>query len=680
MIDRPPTIDAFLGLPRLSDLRLSPDGSKLVVKTEYVPKGTKRFASALYEIDPMGESPCRRLTHLASRESKAIFAPNGSLLFTSAFPESRLADVDPHDNKPALWKMPAGGGEPHLLAKPPGGIEAIAVAHEAGMLVLASNSYSNSGSWEEDAKREDARRVAGIKAMLFTEYPIRFWDQYLGPGERHLYVIPLLDDGISAGAVQDLLPFPGTSLNATEFLNSSSFVITPNGATVVANRWRDDKSRQRFLELVAIDNASGKTWTLAEDDASYKDLVCSPDGRWIAAVRQGRCTPDYVADTTLCLIEIETGHKRNVLEGFDRWPMNPVWAPSSSAVFFTADDEGHSPIFRVDTTSGLVTQLAGSGAYSDLCPSPDGRTLFALRSTISDPPHPVALDLYTEVVTPRRLPSFEELDGLELETRVKRVSTVAKDGTPVQSWLVLPPEASVEIPAPLATCIHGGPLDSWNSWHWRWNPHVLAEAGWAVLLPDPALSTGYGLGYIRRGWGRWGDVVYGDIMSAVDSALRRGEIDSECAVAMGGSFGGYMVNWIAGHVDRFRALVAHAGKWDLESFHGTTDMGWWWEQQLGDPYEDGSRYHENSPRPSVKSIDTPMLITHGARDYRVAVSEAIRAWTDLKRNGVRATFLYFPDEGHWITKPNNIRIWYETILRFLDQHARGQEWKKPDLL
>jgi dipeptidyl aminopeptidase/acylaminoacyl peptidase len=175
-------------------------------------------------------------------------------------------------------------------------------------------------------------------------------------------------------------------------------------------------------------------------------------------------------------------------------------------------------------------------------------------------------------------------------------------------------------------------------------------------------------------------VIYADIMSAVDAAAERDDVDAGRAAAMGGSFGGYMANWIAGHTDRFSAIVTHASLWDLESFHGATDLGWWWEREFGDPYTNNYRYHHNNPRLHLKNIRTPMLVIHGELDYRVPVGEALRLWTDLKRNGVEAKFLYFPDEHHWVAKPNNVRTWYETVLSFINHYARGRKWSKPELL
>lgn len=669
-------VDNLLGLPRLSGLALSPDGSRLVVCAALPGSGGKKYVGALHELDPAGGAAPRRLTRSASGESGAAFAPDGSLLFVSARPDPEGDDDKDREDKPAVWLLPAGGGEAQVLSRPPGGVEALAVSRKDGAFVFAAASHPDTAGWEQDAAREKAREKAGVGAQLFTGYPIRQWDHYLGPRERHLYLAPQPEAGHPAGEVKDLIPAPGRSLDG------AAFDLTPDARTIVTSRWKEaEDPRERAQELVAIDAASGKERLLAGgDDAWYGSPACSPDGRLVAAVRRGIPTPEAVADTTLWLVDLQSGEGRDLLENFDLWPQNPVWDNGSGAVFFTADEDGRTPVFRVDVGTGAVARLSREGSFDSLCPSPDGRTVYALRSTVTEPPHPVALDAVAGDAEPRRVRAFAEIDDLSLPARVERVSARGADGASVRSWLLLPPGASVENPAPLAVSIHGGPVNSWSGWHWRWNPNVLVDDGWAVLLPDPALSTGYGLDHIRRGWGRWGDVVYNDLLGAVDDAAGREEIDAAKTVAMGGSFGGYMVNWIAGHTTRFDALVTHASLWSLETFHGQTDLGVWWEREFGDPYADPSRYRQNSPHLHVGEIETPMLVVHGELDYRVPIGEALALWTDLKRHNVPAKFLYFPDENHWVLKPNNARVWYETVVSFINHHARGRTWTQPDLL
>jgi dipeptidyl aminopeptidase/acylaminoacyl peptidase len=267
-----------------------------------------------------------------------------------------------------------------------------------------------------------------------------------------------------------------------------------------------------------------------------------------------------------------------------------------------------------------------------------------------------------------------------LPGQVTEVSATADDGQEIRGWLVLPDGASASRPAPLLLWVHGGPLSSWNGWQWRWNPWLAAARGYAVLLPDPALSTGYGRRFIARGWQGWGPRPYADIMTVTDVVEARDDIDAARTAMMGGSYGGYMANWIAGHTDRFRAIVSHAGLWALDQMFGTTDAPQFWQREFGPPVPGAEKYEQNSPHHHLGRIRTPMLVIHGNRDYRVPVGEALRLWSDLKLHGKEARFLYFPDENHWILKPGNVRAWYQTVFAFLAQHVLGRPWEQPDLL
>jgi dipeptidyl aminopeptidase/acylaminoacyl peptidase len=264
--------------------------------------------------------------------------------------------------------------------------------------------------------------------------------------------------------------------------------------------------------------------------------------------------------------------------------------------------------------------------------------------------------------------------------RLAEVEAAADDGQPVRAWLVLPEGASAAWPAPLLLWVHGGPMSSWNAWSWRWNPWLMAARGYAVLLPDPALSTGYGQEFIARGHRDWGARPFADIMAVTESVLARPDIDAGRAGMMGGSYGGYMANWMAGHTDRFKAIVSHAGLWALDQMFGTTDEPMFWRPQFGDPLTEPEMYEANSPHRHIERVRTPMLVIHGDKDYRVPVSEALRLWWDLSRHGAEAKFLYFPDENHWILGPGHVRIWYETVFAFLAEHVLGQDWQRPAFL
>ncbi|MGH9023533.1 MAG: alpha/beta fold hydrolase, partial [Acidimicrobiia bacterium] len=619
------------------------------------------------------------LTRSAAGDGAPAFLPDGSLLFVSPRPDPVAGpDGEGRGGKgdeatASLWCLPVGGGEARLVADPPGGIEAFRVARSSGQVVFAAGAFPGTSGADENRERYTARKEAGVTALLFESYPIRWWDHYLGPTERRLFVAdpPAAPDG-RLGDPREVARGEGRSLDLVDF------DLTPDGATLVTG-WRrhQDRGTSR-VDLVAIDLKSGERRLLAQDDADHSSPRCSPDGRFVVCVRERHGSPQRAEEVTLWLVDLRSGEARDLTPGLDLWPRSPEWDPASGAVLFLADEGGRAPLFRVELASGEVARLYRDGAISSLSASPDGSTVYALAATMSSPPGAVGLSSAGVDQGARSLPS----PGLPLQVpgRVEEVFASAPDGTQVHSWLVLPDQASPGSPAPLVVFIHGGPLGSWNSWHWRWNPQLLAARGYAVLCPDPALSTGYGQAFVERGRGRWGEEPYTDLMAAVEAAAARPDVDGDCVAAMGGSFGGYMANWIAGHTDRFRCIVTHASLWALDQFHGTTDAGVWWEEEFGDPYADPGRYIKHSPHRSVGRIATPMLVIHGARDERVPLGEALRLWTDLFRHGVEAKFLYFPDEHHWIEKPQNARLWYQTVIAWLDQHLLGKPWDRPALL
>jgi dipeptidyl aminopeptidase/acylaminoacyl peptidase len=673
-MSEPFDFDQFLALPRLSALRLSPDGRRLVVAVATPAPDGKKMRTALWSVDPSGDAPPRRLTRSAAGENGAAFLPDGSILFAS---ERRDPDAKADDDEPpaGLWHLPADGGEARLLVAPPDGVGDIRVARTAGTIAFTTGMHPGADDFEADREREKARKDAGVSALLFERYPIRFWDHYLGPRETRIFVAdPPSDDDAALGTPTDLT-------GATqERLVELTFDVAPDGSQVVTT-WRRYVVGANGDDLVLIDRTTKARRALAEGAGFYSEPAFSPDGRSVAAVFGTDGTRDEASRTELVTFDVATGERRRIAASLDQWPASPTWSADGSAVFLVADDHGAAAVFRVDLADDRVTRLAGDASYSDLCPSPDGAWVYALRSNPDRPPHVVRLDARAGDQTPVELrsPATPE-SGLPRRGVLERVTAAADDGVEIGSWLLRPAGASAETPAPLVVFVHGGPLGAWAGWSWRWNANLLVERGYAVLMPDPAISLGYGQAFIDRGWGRWGHRPYTDVMAAVDGALERVDLDSTRTGLMGGSFGGYMANWIAGHTDRFRAIVTHASLWELRGFHGTTDDGVWWEQEMGDPYADPSLYIEHSPDASIAEIRTPMLVIHGEKDARVPISEGLRLWTDLMRHGVDAKFLYYPDENHWILKPQNARVWYETVLAFLDQHVLDREWQRPTLL
>ena len=665
-------LDDYLALRRLSGLALSPDGIRLVTTVaERTPDG-KRFSTSLWEVDPGGQRPPRRLTRSAPGEAHPAFLPDGRLLFSSRRPDAEAKPDEDSEDRAALWLLPEAG-EARQVARRGGDVGDVVVARDSGHVAFTASTLAGADTVEDDEKRRQARKDAGVTAILHESHPVRYWDHDLGPDEPHvLFSEPApVGDGRLA-VVRDLTPDADGSVG-------ESLAVSPDGRTV-AIEWRvDDGRAAHHVSLAIIDTAGGERRILPTDAVWLSDPAFSPDGRRLAYLQEVLGDWDSAPRRTLRVLDLTTDEVREVLPAdTTAWPSHPVFSPDGEFLYFLADEAGHAPVFRLELGSGAVVRLTASGSYTDLVVGPDGNALFALRSAVDSPPTPVRLD-----------PAREDQEAVALlgpqaevpiPGELTEVRTTAEDGTPLRAWLALPANAGADAPAPMLLWIHGGPVSSWNGWSWRWNPWLMVARGYAVLLPDPALSTGYGHAFLQRGWGRWGGRPFTDLMTITDAALERPELDRSRTAAMGGSFGGYMANWVATQTDRFRAIVTHASLWHLDAFAGTTDEPSFWHREFGDPLQKQERYLENSPHLRAEGIRTPMLVIHGDKDYRVPIGEALRLWYDLGRFSVPAKFLYFPDENHWILMPGHVRVWYETVWAFLAEHVLDQEWRRPDLL
>lgn len=656
---------SYMATPRVNTLSLSPDGTWLAATVQTLSLDSKKWVTSIWRIDAAGGEP-RRLTRSAEGEGAPRFLPDGSLLFVSKRPgPAASGNGGKAEDKPALWVLPPDGGEAIALASLPGGVAGVATAERDRAVVISSPVLPAAAgdTVQEDERLRGKRKDAGVSAILHESVPVRYWDHDLGPDELRLFAVDP-DDGDKP---RDLTPDAGRAFF------EQSFHLSPDGTQVAVGWWQwRPGGKQSYSELVVIDTKTGVRRTLASDpDYVYEDPRFSPDGTRVVAVKASHHQPDRPRDVTLVVIDLDTGTETDITRDLDAWPGGPVWSPDGDVVYFTADDKGRHPVFKATADAG-VSKITEEGAYGNLEVAADG-TIYALRTSMDEPPTPVRIDPASGSVTRLRTPGTP----LKVPGRLEEFTTLADDGHPIRSWLVLP---EGDGPHPLLLWVHGGPMMSWSSWSWRWSPWLMAARGYAVLMPDPALSTGYGGDFVQRGYQDWGDRPFRDIMAATDAAVARDDIDQTRTGMMGGSYGGYMANWIAGHTDRFKAIVSHASLWVLDQMFGTTDMPMFWRPQFGDPLTSPERYERNSPHLHLDKITTPMLVIHGDKDYRVPIAEALRLWWDLNRSGAEAKFLYFPDENHWVLTPGNATIWYETIFAFLAQHVLGEEWRRPDML
>lgn len=652
-------LDEYLALPRISGLAVSADGSRVVITVAELNDKRTEYVSAVWEVDPAGQKPARRLTRGVNGDSSPAFTSDGDLLFVSS--RRTLDKVDDNDKPPAsLWRLPAAGGEATQVLSMPGGVSVVRTARSVDTAVIGASLLPSAQGVDDDRRLRDLRKDNKVTAILHAGYPVRYWDKDLGPDEPHLF---------DASGPRDLTPQPGSALRKAEF------DISGDGRFLVT-AWRvaGPGPAQRSV-LMRIDLTSGERVVIADDpDADFEQPAISPDGSAVAFTRETVSTPDRAPRITLQYLRFG-GEPISVAEAWDRRPVSVIWSSDGTSLIVTADQVGRKPVFAVELSTSTVTQLTDDDfGYTDVVAAPGG-VLYALRSSSATPPHPVRIDPAGAITV---LPC---IDLPTLPGTLTDISATAADGTVVRSWLVLPEDTA---PAPLLVWIHGGPIASWNAWSWRWNPWLLAANGYAVLLPDPALSTGYGQAFIQRGWGAWGGPPFSDVMTATDAACAHPRIDASRIAAMGGSFGGYMANWVAGHTSRFSAIVTHASLWALDQFSSTTDVAYYWHREMTPQMAAA-----NSPHHFVDQISTPMLVIHGDKDYRVPIGEGLRLWYDvLAESGLPAAedgnsahrFLYFPSEHHWILAPQHAKIWYQVVIAFLAEHVLGENAELPEML
>ncbi|WP_134772823.1 alpha/beta fold hydrolase [Ornithinimicrobium flavum] len=687
-------LDHYVALPRVSGLALSPDGTRLVTTVATLNRKGTGYASALWQVDPAGSRPAHRLTRSAKGEAGAAFGVDGDLYFTSARPDP---DSDDDEPQAALWHMPAHGGEARVILSRPGGVSGVVCARDADRVLVVAGLLPGAGSEAEHKTLVKARKDAGVDAILHSGYPVRYWDHDLGPEQPHVFSLERgeasggtpspTDEEPAADEGEAPPPLPGTTDRAPEVhlrlltaglrapLHDARPVLSPDGSFALVGTSIPEARASSREGIARVDLATGERRTLLDREGAEATAgPVSPDGSRAVVVLDRVTSPTEPPMPRLFLMDTDSGELSPLAPEWELWATPAGWLPDGSAVLVTADADGRRPVFRVDVPSGTVTQVThDDAAWSELVVAPDGRTAYGVRSSYLFPPEVVRLDLATGEVTPLPGP----VERPVIPGTLEEVETTTADGTRVRGWLALPQDAPGPEGHPLLLWIHGGPLGSWNAWTWRWNPWLMTAQGYAVLLPDPALSTGYGQDFIQRGWGAWGDTPYTDLMAITDAVEERADIDASRTAAMGGSFGGYMANWVAGHTDRFKAIVTHASLWGLDAFGSTTDAAFYWSREMTEEMS-----AEHSPHRYVEQIVSPVLVIHGDKDYRVPISEGLRLWYDLlARSGRPAEadgstvhrFLYYPHENHWILAPQHAKVWYAVVSAFLAEHVLGEE-------
>jgi len=571
-----------------------------------------------------------------------------------------------------------------------------------------------------NAKKSKETEDSKVKALIFDHLLYRHWNAYKAGKRSHIFVLPAIlaypmregPIGVSRAAgpppPRDLTPgdydAPVFSLGGQD-----NYAFSPDGQEICYTSNHDKveaTSTNNDLWIVPVHwdwdlNATpaevlAKTRNITADNpASDSTPLYSPDGKYIAYRAQQR--PGYESDRfRLMLYDRKTGERKNLTpDFFDMWVGTIAWAPDSSRIYLSAEKEGGTFIHFFEfghqgkienakpgqptTFPVMVTGEVTRGFDDDLTLTPDGRTLLYTRMSVQRPTEIQQLTLPRKI-DPYDLPTGNQLTHLN-DALLSQVAMSPLDpfwftgahGDKVEGFLVKPPNFDASKKYPVKFLIHGGPEGAWgDDWSYRWNPELFAANGYVVVMINFHGSTGYGQKFVDAINGDWGGAPFEDLMKGLDYAEEHyGFIDKDRECALGASYGGYMANWVLGHTDRFKCIVTHDGMFNSVSAWGTTEELWFnnWEFK-GTPYTNREMYEKWSPSNAGKNFKTPTLVVHGLLDYRLDVSEGFQLFTTLQTMGVPSKMLYFPDEGHWVLKPQNSQLWYKTVNDWVDQWTK----------
>jgi dipeptidyl aminopeptidase/acylaminoacyl peptidase len=708
----PFTFEDMMKLKRVGEPEISPDGKWVVFSVVDVSLEANTKTPHIWIVPTAGGQ--EREIVADQDADRPHWAPDGKrFAFVSTKEQGAqvwIADFDPVAGAvSAVWRLTRvateAGGE---LWSPDG-----------KNIVFTSDVYPacDGEPAQEDTcngKKLNEANESKVKAQIFTRLLYRHWNAYKEGKRSHIFVVSAINGRPNAGdqlrpVPRDLTPgdqdAPVFSLGGQD-----DYAFSPDGQELCYTSNHDKNeaaSTNNDLWIVPVTGGPAKNIT-ADNPASDSTPLYSPDGNYIAYRAQQR--PGYESDRfRLMLYDRKTGEKRNVTENFDRWVGSFGWAGRHEIVF-TAEDQGESPIYStmpevcpngchpIKVVDGFNDDIvAGENTVRAKELANISELVVFSRMSLQSPSevfiadhgnYAVGLDKIRAMLLgeskepppkdamarPRQLTHLN--DAVLSQIAMSPLESFwfpGANGDRVQGFLVKPPNFDAGKKYPVKFLIHGGPQGAWgDDWSYRWNPELFAANGYVVIMINFHGSTGYGQKFIDAINGDWGGAPFEDLMKGLDYAEKTYPfIDKDRECALGASYGGYAINWILGHTDRFKCLVSHDGMFNAESAWGTTEELWFndWEFK-GTPYDNRAMYQKWSPHQYAKNFKTPTLVIHGQRDYRLDVSEGLELFTTLQMEGVPSKMLYFPDEGHWVLKPQNGRLWYETVNTWVD------EWTK----
>ncbi|HEX3816904.1 MAG TPA: S9 family peptidase, partial [Chthoniobacterales bacterium] len=637
----------------------SPDGKWVVFGATDVNLDENTRKSHLW-IVPASGGEARRLNNSPNEEERPRFSPAGNrIIFTSKATDPSQIWI--RDFDAATGKLT---GTPRQITSLSTGADGAIWSPDGKNILFVSSVYPDCKTDACNQERDEALKKSKVKAKLFTHLLFRHWKEFTAFKRSHLFVV-----GAEGNATpNDITPgdhdVPPFSLGGSDM-----YTISRDGKEVAYTSNIDEvgaTSTNNDIFVVPITGGTPKK--ISTSPGSDSTPRYSPDGKSIAWLSQAH--GGYESDRfTLAIYDRANQKIRIATEAFDRWVGSFVWANDSKTIYLTAEDHGEAPIYRLALGAKQPEEVARLHA-DDLIFGPSGKYLYFSRDSIEAPNEIWRLDV-SEKSEPVAVTHVNDATLAQVAMQpLESFTFKASDGTPIQGFLVKPPDFEPNKKYPVKVLIHGGPEGAWgDDWSYRWNPELFAANGYVVVMVNPRGSTGYGQKFTEGVLRQWGGTPFHDLMTGLDYAEKTYPfIDKNREAALGASYGGYMINWILGHTNRFKCLVSHDGVFNTESAYGTTEELWFPEKEFdGPPWKNRALYRKWSPALFAENFKTPTLVIHGQLDYRLDVSQGFDLFTTLQRLGVPSEMLYFPDEGHWVLKPQNSRLWYKTVNDWVDR-------------
>jgi dipeptidyl aminopeptidase/acylaminoacyl peptidase len=667
----PFTYDALAKIARIDDPQLSPDGKLIAFTVQTVDLPANNKPTQIFVV-PVDSGPPLRLTTEGMSNTRPRWSPDSKRIFYI----SDRANTSGSSNT-QVWSMGADGSDQRAVTNLPTGADGVTVSPDGGLIIFTSDVYPgcspsnavagidydaacNKANLDKDAESK-------MHARVYTNLLYRHWTQYQGSRRRHLLIQTL-----SAGKVRDLTPGPNDtppfSLGGPE-----PYAFSPDSVQIayVANG-DTDLSTSTNSDIYLVPAAGGAPKQLTGNKGGDEGPLFSPDGKLLAFRTQTRA--GYESDLwRLAVMDLQTNAITSLTDSLDRWVESYTWSADSKRLFFTMDDHGTQPLMMIAANGGGVRTIAqGPTSVSSMQFTPGDKVLVYAEQSGSRPVEIFKATSKGGSGVALTHMNDDILASYQL-TPLERLSTDGPELSKVESFIVKPPDFDPAKKYPVLFLIHGGPQGDWGeSWSYRWNAQVFAAAGYVVVMPNPQGSIGYGQNFTDAVNSDWGGRAYQSIVATVNAVSGLPYVDANRIAAAGGSYGGYMIDWILGHTTSFKALVSHAGVFDLASEAGTTDELWFpkWEFH-GFPWENPAMYDQWSPSTYVKQFKTPTLVTHGELDYRVPIGQGQELFTALQQMNVPSKLVQFPDEGHWILKPQNSQFWYKTVIDWINQYTKA---------